>query len=599
MTLFSGHPIVLGLIVGSILLTLAGQAGLPIGALRAPAGMVLALLAPGYAALLALRPRRLTGLTALVLSVPLSLAVLVILGVIFNATPLGLRPDPLAVAMAVVSLALLAIGWWRDRSVGPGARRRRAPSQSLQRARTRLTGLWLSGAAAVGALIDDRRRSLGSPLRRMRGQLGGQPTAWTVAGGGLLAGISRGDAIAGGALLGVMLLALAWTVFGALPAAVVAAAALAALAFGRWRESALGLATTGRWSPGPPLRQARDRLGGALQPLRRWLSAMSTGDAVAGGVLLGALLVAVAWAAFGLLAALALAAVTAAALPAASRWRDLPATRRWSPGPPLRQGRDRLAGALRQGQDRLGGALARGREWLDAVLFPMLERLKRMPTGDAIAAGSLLGALLLTVAWAAFGLLAGLALAAAASAALAVSRWRPRPAARRWSPGPLLRQERGRLGRALSPMRDRLNRIPTGNIVAGGALLGALALALAWAAFGVLQAARESRPAFSELYVSSATMAPAAAGGQAELDLLVGVANHEPQAMSYTIRVLVHADGAAPRVATEQPITVPAGETWRGPITGQVPCAGRVELQLAKAAQVEPYRRLQLRPACS
>jgi uncharacterized membrane protein len=111
------HPLPLGLIFGAAAVILAREAGVPTGILAVPAGLLVALFAPGYAALLAVRPRHLAGLPRLILSLPLSLSLVIAVGLILNVTWYGVRPRPFTLAVTGVSLALLAVGCWRARAM--------------------------------------------------------------------------------------------------------------------------------------------------------------------------------------------------------------------------------------------------------------------------------------------------------------------------------------------------------------------------------------------------------------------------------------------------------------------------------------------------
>ncbi len=100
-------------LIGIALICLAivglDAAGLPIAPFRVAAGVVVAMFMPGAAVMLLVRPRFLADSARLVLSVPISIAILALVGVVLDWTPWGLRPLPLVLASAVVTLALLAI----------------------------------------------------------------------------------------------------------------------------------------------------------------------------------------------------------------------------------------------------------------------------------------------------------------------------------------------------------------------------------------------------------------------------------------------------------------------------------------------------------
>lgn len=138
-------------LVVCVLIVFAAASGLPLGPLRAPAGLVATLFAPGYALLLAVRPQRLTAIGRALLSVPLSLAVVTACGVGLNASPYGVHPDTLAVATGVVTLALLAAAY-----ADPVGRRRVWGSVPMPRA----PWTWSSPVARAGALV----RTGGAPF---------------------------------------------------------------------------------------------------------------------------------------------------------------------------------------------------------------------------------------------------------------------------------------------------------------------------------------------------------------------------------------------------------------------------------------------------
>jgi O-antigen/teichoic acid export membrane protein len=95
--------------------------GLPLGPVRAASGTAFALIVPGSAVLLAVRPAVLPPLGRTVLTIPLSLAVLALVGVTVDHTPLGIGAGSLIAGSAITVTALLAIAWWRERSspLGP------------------------------------------------------------------------------------------------------------------------------------------------------------------------------------------------------------------------------------------------------------------------------------------------------------------------------------------------------------------------------------------------------------------------------------------------------------------------------------------------
>ena len=77
-------------------------------------GSVLVLFLPGYALIEALYPKReLDELTRFALSIGLSLALVPLTGLVLNYTPFGIRLVPVAISLAVVTLALLIVALTR------------------------------------------------------------------------------------------------------------------------------------------------------------------------------------------------------------------------------------------------------------------------------------------------------------------------------------------------------------------------------------------------------------------------------------------------------------------------------------------------------
>ena len=153
----------LAALIAATIVTLIASAGLPLGPLQVLAGTVATLCAPGYAFLLAVQPRRLPFVNRLVLSVPLSLAVVIILGLALNASPLGVHQRGLAALACGVTLALLAVAskrghapsaqQWRDslgslRSSLPG--KRQVPQIGVKSVLISLVALALIAWAGVG-----------------------------------------------------------------------------------------------------------------------------------------------------------------------------------------------------------------------------------------------------------------------------------------------------------------------------------------------------------------------------------------------------------------------------------------------------------------
>lgn len=77
-------------------------------------GSLLVLFLPGYALIEALYPKReLDELTRFALSIGLSLALVPLTGLVLNYTPFGIRLVPVAISLAVVTLALLIVALTR------------------------------------------------------------------------------------------------------------------------------------------------------------------------------------------------------------------------------------------------------------------------------------------------------------------------------------------------------------------------------------------------------------------------------------------------------------------------------------------------------
>jgi len=114
----------LSLVVLAALLVVAlDAAGIPVGPLRAIAGLFLAALAPGLALILAVRPRFLAVQARIVLAVPVSLAMLATLGAVLDHTPVGIEPTAMLVASGVLTALLCLVGVareWRSGHTGLG-----------------------------------------------------------------------------------------------------------------------------------------------------------------------------------------------------------------------------------------------------------------------------------------------------------------------------------------------------------------------------------------------------------------------------------------------------------------------------------------------
>lgn len=144
------RPIFLGLTILSIVIVLAAQAGTPLGPARILAGTFLVFFASGYAGILAARPRHLDGMSRLILSIPFSLVVAIIVGVVLDMTPIGLHTASLAVSLSVTTLLLLVIAWQRGSFVPSGGV---APSPALGRGMAAIRALSRLELGAIGLLL--------------------------------------------------------------------------------------------------------------------------------------------------------------------------------------------------------------------------------------------------------------------------------------------------------------------------------------------------------------------------------------------------------------------------------------------------------------
>jgi hypothetical protein len=99
--------------IGATAIVLGWIAGLPLAALRLPAGLLVALFAPGYLLLRASGPPRVTGALRFVLPVPLTLALAAVLGVVLDETSVGLRGSALGLLLCVCSLGFALIAFMR------------------------------------------------------------------------------------------------------------------------------------------------------------------------------------------------------------------------------------------------------------------------------------------------------------------------------------------------------------------------------------------------------------------------------------------------------------------------------------------------------
>lgn len=91
-------------------------AGLPLAPFRVAAGLILALFVPGAAVMLVVRPPFLAPSARFVLSFPISVAILALVGVVLDWTPPGLRPLPFVLGSLLVTTALLAVALRQERT---------------------------------------------------------------------------------------------------------------------------------------------------------------------------------------------------------------------------------------------------------------------------------------------------------------------------------------------------------------------------------------------------------------------------------------------------------------------------------------------------
>jgi hypothetical protein len=111
-------------------LVVAAAAGLDLGALRAPVGLLIGLVAPGWLLLRATVGRRLSGGHAAALAVPLSLAICALSGTVLTLAGVKLTALPLTLVVCGVSLACLIVAVLRRTLPSPPAVHW-APPQSL------------------------------------------------------------------------------------------------------------------------------------------------------------------------------------------------------------------------------------------------------------------------------------------------------------------------------------------------------------------------------------------------------------------------------------------------------------------------------------
>jgi hypothetical protein len=99
--------------IGATLIVVGWIAGLPLEALRLPAGIVVGLFAPGYLLLRASGTPRVRGVLRFVLPVPVTLALAAVLGVVLDQTREGLRGSALGLVLCVCSLGFALIAFIR------------------------------------------------------------------------------------------------------------------------------------------------------------------------------------------------------------------------------------------------------------------------------------------------------------------------------------------------------------------------------------------------------------------------------------------------------------------------------------------------------
>ena len=92
------------------------QAGFPISIIRWTAATFLLLFAPGFAFVWVLFPsrQRVSGFNRLGLTIAMSLFLVPAIGLVFNFTPLGIEPQPVAAALAALTITFLFLGACRE-----------------------------------------------------------------------------------------------------------------------------------------------------------------------------------------------------------------------------------------------------------------------------------------------------------------------------------------------------------------------------------------------------------------------------------------------------------------------------------------------------
>ena len=107
----TAHPLGIVAIAASALMMLLTPLISYPGVLRAPAGILLTMIGPGYVGLALLRPRLLTPWLHAALSLPLSFAVVILYSAVLDRTPGGVGGSRVTVGVALITLALLVC--WR------------------------------------------------------------------------------------------------------------------------------------------------------------------------------------------------------------------------------------------------------------------------------------------------------------------------------------------------------------------------------------------------------------------------------------------------------------------------------------------------------
>ncbi len=91
---------------------------------------------------------------------------------------------------------------------------------------------------------------------------------------------------------------------------------------------------------------------------------------------------------------------------------------------------------------------------------------------------------------------------------------------------------------------------------------------------------------------------PYVATAAGDVDLTVGVANHEASTRQYRFEAWDHGAGSQPiRVLASEPFELRPGDTWEGPVSWRLTVPGarqQVDLRLFEGTETEPYRELTL-----